>query len=613
MVSRRITRKTVAFGGSCAAALASLALFALPGTALPVNDPGPFYPLEVGHQGDPYRDALPTGGSYAINSGRLPSGLTLSSSGAVSGTPRETGTFSVTLDSLQSNGDRYPVRLALTVYESDESDLVQQAPSFLGLGSYSTRVDTIVLDVTNTFDGAVVRTGVRIVRPVGMSQAAPLLLFHRGRGFDPDSYTDFHERIASHGIAIASVEDKYSFSGRSFRAENTQYDAWYAELGMESASGVVEAVSDYLLDRAADPTSGLYGSIDGDNLFFAGHSRGGGAVHASHQRSWNLRLKGLIYLMAFDLGYFGDLGPGGQPQSPGYEIFLKNPRTPSLIIAAENDGDLTYPIADQLIDRATGPTTQVTVYGGVHNLIGDSQHRAEGDDRITRREEQSRVADWIVCFVKRWSEQDTGLDWRLYGGGNEGDATVGITSWRPSDRTLVLEDAQDADVSRNLRGSNSVASARRRERSIYPPVGDLDTLGLSHTLIEPTGTVSAWRMASDSAMDLSKHQRLVMRVSQTSEFGWSGMGLWARMLDGRGGVSWYRVWEPTAGGHLPEFDGLSPNDRFVDVHVPLDGFFAGSSSAQGLDRSQTVALDLFFVIRDSSRDADIVLDMIRFE
>ena len=76
-----------------------------------------------------------------------------------------------------------------------------------------------------------------------------------------------------------------------------------------------------------------------------------------------------------------------------YPIFAANPRTPSLIIAAENDGDLTYPIADQLIDRATGPTTQVTIYGGVHNLISDS-HSAEGSARITRTQERRRVADW---------------------------------------------------------------------------------------------------------------------------------------------------------------------------------------------------------------------------
>jgi hypothetical protein len=320
----------------------------------------------------------------------------------------------------------------------------------------------------------------------------------------------------------------------------------------------------------------------------------------------------MIYLMAFDLGYFGALAPG-RAQAPAYPIFLENPRTPSLIVAAENDGDLTYPIADQLIDRSTGPSTQVTLYGGVHNLIGDSQHSAEGDARISRAQEQARVADWIVCFVKRWSELDTDLDWRLYGGGNEGDETVGVTSWRPSARTLVLEDAQDGDATRNLRGPNYVASMRRREASIYPPVGDLDQLGLRHTLLTPTANVAIWRLASDTIMDLSKHQRLVMRVSQTGGYGWSGMGLWARMIDNRGNASWYRIWEPSAGGHLPTYDGLSPQDRFVDVHVPLDEFFAGSASAPAADWSIARALDLFVTVRDSSRDGDVVTDMVRFE
>src|SRR5690606_38668469 len=134
----------------------------------------------------------------------------------------------------------------------------------------------------------------------------------------------------------------------------------------------------------------LGGAFDPDALFFAGHSRGGGAVHASHTRSFELRLRGLIYLMAFDLRYFAETAPPGL--APAYPIFDAQPRTPSLIIAAENDGDLTYPIADQLIDRATGPTTQVTLYGGVHNLISDA-HPAEGDARISRSEQTARVAD----------------------------------------------------------------------------------------------------------------------------------------------------------------------------------------------------------------------------
>jgi hypothetical protein len=606
VVPHELNRKTVL----TALIVGAAALWAVPGEALPLRDPGPFYPLVVGHAGEAYSDRLPSGASYALRSGSLPSGVTVSTSGRVSGTPRETGTFAATFDALEANGARYPVRLAMTVRRADESDVPRTVNNFFRAGPYTPRTDTLTVDLLNTFDDVVVRTTVRIVRPLGHSGPAPLLMFHRGRGFDEDSYTLFHDRIASHGIAVASVEDRYSFAGATFSAQNPQYDRWRAELGMESASGVVEAVSDYLLDRSGSSQDPLGGSFDRDNLFFAGHSRGGGAVHASHQRSWNLRLKGLIYLMAFDLKFFAELEAPTRP--PAYPIFAENPRTPSLIIVAENDGDLVYPIADQLIDRATGPTTQVTLYGGVHNFISDT-HPSESDERISRYAERTRVANWIVTFVKRWSTQDTGLDWRLYGGGHQGSTAVGVTSWRPSARTLVLEDAQDANPDRNLRGANYVSRMRRGEDSIYPPVGDLDSLRLRHTILTPTATVSAWRMASDAAMNLSTHQRVVMRISQTGSYGWSGLGLWLRMIDGQGGASWFRVHEPTAdGGLLPEYSGLSPNDRFVDVHVDLDDFFA-SSGSQGVDRNAVRALDLFVVVRDANRARSVVTDVIRFE
>jgi hypothetical protein len=607
MVPRQLTltRAALALG-----AVALAAGLAPRGDAVPSRDPGPFFPLKVAHEGQAYADRLPSGPSYALRSGRLPDGLTLAADGRVSGTPQETGVFSATLSASQGSA-LVPYRVSITVRRPDELDLARTAASFLSEGPHTTRVDTVALDITNTFDGAPVRTLVRVVRPTTLSGPAPLLLFHRGRGFDEDSYKLFHRHIASHGIAVASVEDAYSFAGRTFSATNSTYDMWRADLGMLSASGVVEAVGDYLIDRSDTLGTGFSGSFDSENIFFAGHSRGGGAVHASHQRSRPLRIKGLIYLMAFDLRYFSEVR--APADSPAYAIGDAHVRTPALIIAAENDGDLSYPIADQLIDRATGPTTQVTLYGGVHNLISDS-HPSEGDDRITRAEERTRVADWIVCFIKRWADDEGDLDWRLYGGAHQGSQTVGVTAWQPSARTLLLEDAQDGDISRNLVGRNLVGgNVRRRELSIYPSVGDMDSLGLQHTLLIPTEQVSIWRLASDQALDVSEHSRLVLRISQTGRYGWSGTGVWLRVLDAAGTPSWYRVWEPSAGGHLPDYDGLSPHDRFVDVHVELDDLFPGSSGAAPADLSRFAALDLFVVVRDGQRARDVVADMIRFE
>ena len=591
-------------------AAALLLVLAPLGVAVPTHDPGPFVALRVAHQGQSYRDALPGGASYRLVRGALPQGVTITSAGALSGTPTQTGSFAATFEARASGGASYPVRVELTVYRTDESDVVRASPSFEGSGSYTVRTESFMLDLTNTFDSRRIRTRVRVARPTNLGRPAPVLLFHRGRGFDEDSYTRFHELIASHGIAVASVEDAYSFAGSSFSAENSFYDWSRAELGMLSASGVVEAMADALLERSADSSDVYFNAFDGENLFFAGHSRGGGAVHGSHHRGFELRLKGLIYLMAFDLRYFSEVRP--PVSSPAYAIPSAQPRLPSLIVAAENDGDLTYPICDQLIDRATGPTTQVTLYGGVHNLISDS-HAAEGQARISRREEQTRVADWIVCFIKRWAESRTDLDWRLYGAGHEASTTVGITSWRPSNRTILMEDAQDADLNRNLRGRNLVANLRRRELSTYPDVGgDYDSLALKHVVLTPTSGTSIWRQTADQPLDLRGHSRVVWRMSQTGSRGYQGTGVWLRMLDAAGGVSWYQVYEPQAGGHLPAYNGLSPLDRFVDVSVDLSGFFA-ASGAPAVDLSRVAAIDLFLVDRGGLSGNSVAIDAFRFE
>ena len=603
-VIRSARKRLLLLGLAC-----GLLLLAAPrGGAAPARDPGPFWPLVVGHLGQPYADAFPQGASYALVQGRLPLGLVLGQGGAVTGTPQETGTFAATLQAVEASGRRYPVRTSITVRRADESDVPASASTF-GAGPYAVDAEDLVIGVTSSFDQASFATRVRVYRPRGATGRRPLLLHHRGRGFDHDSYDVLLGRIASHGIAVASVQDRLSFAGASFYASSDTYDFSRPELGMQSASSVLEAVCDALLERADDPQDAFAGAFDPENLFWAGHSRGGGAVHASHERSFFLRLKGLIYLMAFDLRYFRECRPPGF--APAYPIFDRSPRTPSLIIAAENDGDLVYPIADQLIDRASGPTTQVTLYGAVHNLISD-EHGAEGNARITRATEQTRTADWIVCFVKRWAEGRAELDRRLYLGGHQSSSAYAVTSWQPSARTRVLEDAQDASAGTNLVGRNLVAGLRRSERSHYPEVGDMASLGLRHVALDPVDEVSVWRVGATPALDARAQSRLVMRLAQTGTRGWSGVGVWVRLVDTAGGVAWCRVWEPQQqGGLLPTWANDSPHDRFIDVHLPWSLF--ADATAPGLDRSRLAGVDVVLVVRNAARVDQVMVDQVRLE
>src|SRR5690606_34830912 len=101
-----------------APALAALALLASSPTrsrALPVRDPGPFWALQLAHQGARYADALPSGPSYRLVSGRLPAGLALEADGRIGGVPAETGGFELVLAAAEPSGASYPVRVALTV------------------------------------------------------------------------------------------------------------------------------------------------------------------------------------------------------------------------------------------------------------------------------------------------------------------------------------------------------------------------------------------------------------------------------------------------------------------------------------------------------------------
>lgn len=596
------------------AALIALTALLLPlgladrGVAVPTRDPGAFWPLAVGHEGLPYRDALPRGPSYALAGGQLPAGVDLRPDGTLTGSPLATGRYEARVQAVGAGGQRWVVRVELLVRRTDESDVPPAAPTF-GVGPFAVDSQDLSIDVDpSSFDGARFSTAVRLYLPRNASGRRPLLLHHRGRGFDHDSYDTLLGRIASWGIAVASVRDQLSFTGASFSALSPDYDRVRAELGMQSASGVMEAVCDQLLVRGDDPQDPLFGAFDAENLFWSGHSRGGGAVHASHERSFLLRLKGLIYLMPFDLRYFAECRPPGR--APAYPIADASARTPSLAIVAENDGDLVYPIADQLIDRASGPTTQVTLYGGVHNLISDS-HPAEGVARISRATEQARVADWVVCFVKRWAEGRDDLDRRLYLGAHQASRSYALASWYPSSRTRVLEDAQDADPARNRVGRNQVAGLRRSEVSIYPEVGDMASLGIRHTVLGPVDQVSVWRIGADTPLDARAHARLVLRLAQTGRQGWSGLGVWVRLVDQAGGIAWARVYEPQSGGELPAWSGFTPLDRMIDVHLPWSAF--SDATSPGLDRSRLAAVDLVLVQRDPARVDGVVVDAVRLE
>jgi hypothetical protein len=445
----------------------------------------------------------------------------------------------------------------------------------------------------------------------------PLIVHHRGRGFSHTDYNDLLERIASYGIVIASVSDSESFYNPSEPGlADWQYDGARAELGMESASAAQEATMEFVLGLAATPGDALYGRIDADNVFFEGHSRGGGATHASHVRSIPLRVKGVIYFMAYDLRNFSNCAPPGV--APAYEIPTAQKRLPSLVIAAEKDGDLVYPIADQFIDRATGPTTFVTVYGGNHDNLGDTNSYDSWSATISRHDEQVRVAEFVVAFVKRWAEDDISLEGFLYGGEHATSTTVGVASWHRTSPTLMVDDFQGSDPAHNQLGGDDLATGLNRSvASIYPATGDMPSLGLKHSILTPSAQDSSFALTlgpAGASHCLRDYRALAMRIEQTGSQGWN-MGLWARLTDacGRTASVKFAKEDGTSTGYLPAWQQGGPNlSRFVTLTIPLARL---QQSNPCLDLGEVTKVEVVLHTPSSTPDPSqkIVVDDVRFE
>lgn len=592
------------------------------GAALVTGAPTPraassFVALATGHVGKPYRDQVRDGfsgqvTSYKLVDGILPAGLSLDPiTGEISGTPTEARLSRLRIEAATGT-TLSEVRAAIAVLTANESEL-KPGQSFEQSGPFQVTRREQSFAWTSSFDKKTRSTRVLVYAPeAAAGKALPLLVMHRGRGFNYDDYHDFLTLVSSWGIVCASVSDTQSFySPDDPNAAEPLYDSTRCELGMENASAAQEAAMDFVLGLSQTPGDALAGRIDAEAVFLSGHSRGGGATHASHVRSLPLRTRGVIYFMAFDLRYFGEVAPPAQ--APAYAIPTAQDRLPSLVFAAENDGDLTYPIADELVDRATGPTTFVTVYGGVHNFLGDS-NPDEGGATITREEQHARIASFVVAFVRRWARDDVSLDGLLYGSESQTSQAVGVASWRRSSPLLLVDDFQDADTGRNLLGGkNGVTGIKRSEASIYPSSADQDKLGLRHSILTLNAASSVFQLAlgpTGTARDLSNHDRFLARIEQTGPDGWR-LGTWVRLRDAAGTKASVQVtsWDGKTLGFLPAAASGLACDRFVTLSVPLALF---KKAAPKLDLARIASLELVFsTAKPSARK--IVVDDVRFE
>jgi hypothetical protein len=544
----------------------------------------PFVALATGHADQAYSDttadvfqgAYPAAQApftnYRVVSGTLPAGLVIDpATGLVSGTPLVARDAKLRLAATDKSGADYFVRGEVAVFSKNEQEIVPNQ-SFLNKGPFAVTQRNVNFNWQSSYDNQSYPALGMIFQPTGTTGKLPLLVLHRGRGFTHDNYVDLLTHIASYGFVCASISDSQSFYDPSNTAVlNGTYDGntgLYDE-GMQSGSASQEGMMDYVLGLAATPGDALFGVVDNENIFISGHSRGGGATQASHQRSFALHLKGVVYFMAFDLRESNQ--SKAPTTAPLYPIDDKAPRLPSLIISAENDGDLSYPFADEFIDRATGPTTFVTIYGATHQDMTDTE-TDDGTSRIGRTAEQNEVANLVVAFMKRWSSQDVSLDGFLYGRELATSSAYGVASWRRTSPMVYVDDFQSANPAQNLLGGpNTVTGATRTEASVYPALGDLGSLGIQHSIFQFTAANAEFDQDLSDPRDLRRNKSFLVRVKQEGSQGFQ-VDAWVVLTDAHGNKASLQFAQKSGQGlgFLPGYSaGGSPLSRFITLNIPL--------------------------------------------
>jgi hypothetical protein len=621
-----------------------------------------------------------TAGTFGVLSGNLPAGITLNdSTGALSGTPTTAAANAFTLFAKQSATVVQPLRCQLDVFSANESEIPATAPDFRVTGSYSVQTFTILpastgtpvttgyLDITynttSTYDSVTRATSARIWAPLlsSLTAPAPVLVHHHGVGQHFRDYNQLGNHLASYGIITISIEDCHSFyapaatpATSTYRSSGIGiYNGTYYVGGMQSAGGFQEDTMALILalNQAATGTiagamlSGytatatltspgstpLVGKVDPLKVFMSGHSRGGGATQYSHSRYLTSKIRGTIYFSAYDLRHNAQTDSGVGPiaaSDPTYSnptswnfnviaVPTLEPRLPCLAFAYEEDGDLVYPIADEIGDRAVGPFTNVTVYGANHNYTCDTHANESGTVYITRAEQQLRNWQLVVAFIKRWSDTDGRyLDGILYTdqfvNGSTDRSHDGIRAWRNMAERILVDDFQGAAPATNLLGgANSLSGGSRTELSIYPAYSNLANLGIQHNQITVPAGVVATYSTSFTAQNASKCRRVAMAIGQSTAVGYDWVTVQVRLTDSTSATSTVTAFDRNAPStaYLPDFGTPAQTlyDRFVDLQIPLSAF-------SGVNLSSLTKIEIILSSDSTTGGTRIVyLDDLRFE
>jgi len=195
--------------------------------------------------------------------------------------------------------------------------------------------------------------------------------------------------------------------------------------------------------------SSLEGRLDLDRFFYAGHSRGAAAAVIAAELNPDVR--GLILLQPTDAKQDSWIGNTNR--------WNTLPDIPLISISAEQDTDVIYPYAERLLERMTGPSTSVCIYGGCHGFSSDSQligcgtctwtdtsPQVDSCSYITRNLQHQFSRQWMWTFVRRHAYDDLSLEGVLYGSESQNSPYFAVSHHRDLSGTLLVDNFDNFPV-----------------------------------------------------------------------------------------------------------------------------------------------------------------------
>ncbi|MDE0961159.1 MAG: hypothetical protein OSB09_10290 [Planctomycetota bacterium] len=440
---------------------------------------------------------------------------------------------------------------------------------------------------------------IQIFIPQGLTEAAPLLIFHHGTGFDWNGYSSLLQFISSHGIICVSVSDSFAFD---------IYTNWYCWGGHDEAAKVMVHTRGVLEDLSQTAGHLLEGLVDSNRVFYSGHSRGGGAAVAAAEIDPDVR--GLILLQPTDAKQDSWIGNTSRWQTL--------PEIPLLSVTAEQDTDVIYPYAERLLERMTGPSTSVCIYGGCHGFSSDAQSigcnnclwqpvapMIDACSYIDRSLQQQLTRQWIWTFLKRHAFDDLSVEGRLYGSESQESPYYSLAHRRDLSGTLMVDDFDQFPFNNLGFLISSTNTDLFTQGACYDwpfPLPQPLPLITNLVMILPLATTSTLSMplgSTVSSLDVGPRKELQFRIKNHDVHGALDNSGW--QFDGT--LSLADLTGTTATVDLGQFLPQTPfhpetdppglqvplkYQRFIQVAIPLAQFLAAQPQ---LDTSQLVQLE----------------------